>query len=527
MIKKIFDENGNKVFLGSVIGYGAEAEVYSIHGSSNTLAKIYKESSSGVVEREEKLRYMITHYPEGSLQKPIKTSVRGATKSIVTIAWPTHVLYDETKHLVGYIMPKIDYSLKFTRFSSPKIRSESYGKLTQKQVATVAKNLAITFSSLHKMNCLICDSNEENYLIDNNGFVVLIDTDSFQIQSDSGYVFKSAYFTPENSPAEYQSCNNIMFTKEGDCFILAVFIFKLLMNGYHPFRGHPLPNSRIDSTQDIEIKCITNGWFPYEHNRFIEPPKSSPKYIDFEPIKRGFHDCFVTGHRTPSSRPTADNWIDILQKFAFSQEAAIVKPVNNYSTTLKMCPFLLVMDVTPSLTKYYDSLQKGYDLMIKQLKELDTNSRTEFHLVEFADPPEPVIPFTPISNVKPHIIKLRGNYTNIGEAFIMGLDNLEKKMSDYTLDDISFYKPIIVIMTDGEPTSFDARERIPVAIKRSRRYDVYSVFVGDLAKKNPDQRNKIRDILKSLSTTNSIIELKDDTDFGDFFNWISISVGRK
>ena len=526
-MNRIFDENGNKIFLGSVIGYGAEAEVYTIHGSSNTLAKIYKENCAGTADREEKLRYMIAHYPEGSLQNPIKTVVRGANKNIVTIAWPTHVLYDESKHLVGYIMPKIDYSLKFTRFSSPKIRSESYGKLTQKQVATVAKNLAITFSSLHKMNCLICDSNEENYLIDNNGFVVLIDTDSFQIKSSSGRVFKSAYFTPENSPAEYQTGGNIMFTQEGDCFILAVFIFKLLMNGYHPFRGHPLPNSRIDSTQDIEIKCITNGWFPYENNRFIEPPKSSPQYIDFAPIRAGFHDCFVKGHRNPSMRPTASNWIDILQKFAFSQEASIVKPVNKYAKTLKMCPFLLVMDVTPSLTKYYDSLQNGYNLMIKQLKELDSNSRTEFQLVEFADPPELVIPFTPISDVKPHTIKLRGNYTNIGEAFIMGLDNLEKKMSDYTINDTSFYKPIIVLMTDGEPTQRDEEERIPIAIKRSRRYDVYTVFVGDLSKKSQSERNRVRSILKKLSTTNSIIELKDDTDFGDFFNWISISVGRR
>ena len=526
-MKKVFDEKGNSIFLGSVIGYGAEAEVYTIHGSSNTLAKIYKESCVGDTDREEKLKYMIAHYPSGSLQDPIKTLVRGVTRNTVTVAWPIHVLYDEHKRLVGYIMPKIDYSLKFTRFSSPKIRDNSYGKLTQKQVATVAKNLAITFDSLHKMGCIVCDSNEENYLIDNNGFVVLIDTDSFQIKSNNGHVFKSAYFTPENSPAEYQTDGKIIFTQEGDCFILAVFIFKLLMNGYHPFRGHPLPSSRIDSTQDIEIKCITNGWFPYEHNRFIEPPKSAPEYIDFSPIRSGFHDCFIQGYKTPSKRPTASDWIDILQKFSFSQEATVVKHVTKYANTLKMCPFLLVMDVTPSLTRYYDSLQNGFNLMIKQLKELDSNSRTEFHLIEFADPPESVIPFTPISDVKPHSIRLRGDYTNIGEAFIMGLDNLEKKMSDYTLNDVSFYKPIIVLMTDGDPTSFDEREHIPIARQRSRRYDVYTVFVGDLSRKDPADQTRIRTILKSLSTTNSIIELKDDTDFRDFFNWISISVGRR
>ena len=527
MVKKIFDEKGNRVFLGTVIGYGAEAEVYSIHGSSNTVAKIYKGNCAGDKEREEKLRHMIAHYPEGSLKKPIKTVVKGVTKNTVTIAWPTSVLYDDHKRLVGYIMPKVDYSLKFTRFSSPKIRNNSYGKLTQKQVANVARNLAITFDSLHKMNCLVCDSNEENYLIDSNGFVVLIDTDSFQIKSQSGRVFKSAYFTPENSPAEYQTGSNIVFSQEGDCFILAVFIFKLLMNGYHPFRGRPLPNSRINTTQDIEIKCITNGWFPYEQNRFIEPPKNSPQYIDFAPIRSGFHNCFVKGYKTPSMRPTASEWIDILQKFAFSQEATTIKPVNAYSKTLKMCPFLLVMDVTPSLDRYYDSLQKGFDLMIKQLKELDTNNRTEFHLIEFADPPESVIQFTPICDVKPHTIRLRGDYTNIGDAFIMGLNNLEKKMSDYTMHDISFYKPIIVVMTDGDPSKRDEEERIPIAVKRSRRYDVYSVFVGDLSEKRIVDKERIIKILKSLSTNNSIIELKDDTDFREFFNWISISVGRR
>ena len=470
---------------------------------------------------------MISHFPNGSFQDPVKISVKGSYKDIITIAWPTHILFDENNKLLGYIMPKINYRLNLTRFSLSRVRNKSYGILTQKQVSVVAQNLAKTFNSLHNIDCLVCDGNEDNYLIDENGFIILIDTDSFQLKLKNGQVFRSSFFTPDNSPAEYQTGQKLTFTKEGDRFILSVLIFKLLMDGHHPFRGHPLPNSNLDSTQDIEIKCITNGWFPYEPNPYIEPPQNAPQYINFEPIRIAFHNCFVEGYKNITKRPTASEWIDILQQFFYSQEAATVKPVNKYSKPLKVCPFVLIMDVTPSLTKYYNNLQNGYNLMIKQLKELDTNSRTEYSLVEFADPPEVTIPFTPISDVEPHQIQLRGDYTNIGEAFIKGLDELEKRMSYYTVHDISFYKPIIVLMTDGEPTKFDELERIPIARNRSRKFDVYTVFVGNLSDKELSTQERITRILKGLSTTNSIIKLKDDTDFRNFFKWISLSVGKR
>lgn len=521
---KLYTENGAAIYTSSSIGLGAEAEIYNIHGNSDIVAKIYKTKFTDNL-KEEKLKYMINHYPEGSMQNPLYVNVRGETKKIIVIAWPLHLLYDAEKNFIGYIMPKIDYCTHFTRFARPQIRNNLFGNLTQKNVAIVAKNIAKLFESLHQIGCLICDSNESNYLIDSNGFVIMIDTDSFQIETSNGKVFNSNYFTPENSPLEYQSGEDIKFTKEGDRFILSVFIFKLLMGGCHPFCGRPLPRSGVISTQDIEITCIKKGWFPYESNKFILPPRRAPEYLNYQPIRDAFHNCFVKGHRNSSLRPSAKEWIDILEDYTNSADINKVSNNNTQASSLKVCPFVLVMDVTPSLIRYYNELQNGYELMIDQLKKLDTNNRIEYLLVEFADPPEITINFSPISEIQPHKIKLRGNYTNIGSALLTALDELEVRMMYYTNNDISFYKPIILLMTDGNSTHTDEVEKIPLAAMRSRKYDVHTVFVGDLSLKEQNIRKSIVRTLTKLSTTATITELKNMSDFTEFFKWISLSVG--
>ena len=132
-MNRLFKENGEKVFLtDEVVGGGAESDIYNIHGDSKIVAKIYKKASS-FKEKEEKLKYMISHYPDGSGQMPLKVSIQGRTEEVVVIAWPIHLLYNEHNNFVGFTMPKINYSMAFSRFIIPKIRERYYGSLSNKK----------------------------------------------------------------------------------------------------------------------------------------------------------------------------------------------------------------------------------------------------------------------------------------------------------------------------------------------------------------------------------------------------------
>ena len=142
--------------------------------------------------------------------------------------------------------------------------------------------------------------------------MVLIDTDSFQIRTETNKLLKSQCYTPENSPPEYLNVRIPEFTEFGDRFILAVMIFRLLMDGFHPFQGIPLPNSRITKTQDLEQVCIKKGWYPYEKNGYIQPPADAPKYIEFYEVKNAFYNCFIKGYDNAKMRPSASEWISVI-----------------------------------------------------------------------------------------------------------------------------------------------------------------------------------------------------------------------
>ncbi len=517
-----YNLNGEKIFLNDKPkSNGAEAFIYEVIGRRYSIAKIFMEGTKDIKNKYEKIAYMIKNFPQGSSQNPLYIN----NKKIITIAWPTDMLFDSKGDFKGYLMPKIEYILNIRNFSIPQRRKKVFGKeLSLKQIIIVAKNLAYIFDCLHHDNCIVCDANMENFLVSREGYVTLIDTDSFQITKKNGQIMDSTCFTPENSPYEYIKKSPIKFTCEGDRFILAVIIFKLLMDGFHPFIGKPL-NTKCD-TQDMEQRCIQNGWFPYESNPYIAPHPLAPNYINNKQLQLLFHKCFVEGNKNPNIRPTAKEWSENLNRIAnentMLQHSYKNKVLlnNNIIVSEKICPFILIMDVTPSIERFLTSLQKGYISMIEQLQASENSDFIDFCLIEFAEPPEVVISFKNIKEIPAHKIKIRGNYTYIGKALNIGFNELEKRCDYYKTESISYYKPKIILMTDGSFGTGDILEEVPRAIKRSKFYDVFCVVIGDVQHIKQNHKK----ILKEISTINSIFELKNDFDFQKFFNWVSLSV---
>jgi formylglycine-generating enzyme required for sulfatase activity len=99
-----------------------------------------------------------------------------------------------------------------------------------------------------------------------------------------------------------------------DRFRLGVVIYYLLFGG-PPFRGSWQGSG--DPPEQVEL--IRRGYWPYALNSLIQPSNNTiPLDIIHPELQRSFLLCFNDGHKNPSARLTAREWVKNLE-LAFSQ----------------------------------------------------------------------------------------------------------------------------------------------------------------------------------------------------------------
>ena len=252
--------SGQQYTITDHIKSGGEGGVYNTN-LPEYVAKIYDISKINIDARmaalEKKLIYMVSHR--------IPTKIPNGT---VIVTWPQDVLYrDET--FVGYIMPKVLGAKPIYMLN----RGGSQAKevipgYNWKAAVSVAVNLANIVEFLHSRNVVIGDMNSDNLLVYPDGFVVVIDTDSFDItDSVSNIHYKCSVGTEEFLPPELQGRNlereNVRFTKHTDEFALAVHIFQLLMNNMHPFNTRVITDYKQSLPENDQNHNIVVGNCPF------------------------------------------------------------------------------------------------------------------------------------------------------------------------------------------------------------------------------------------------------------------------
>lgn len=302
-----YDKQGNKLRLGTKpLGGGGEAEVYNIVGIKTECAKIYK---SPTKEQYQKLRAMIKNPPTDPM----------LSKGHRSIAWPLRLLFmDEKKRkFAGFVMPKLSRKSfnSLLQYSNPDNRNKKFhGKFTWYHLLNTARNLASAVAAIHDRGYVIGDIKEVNILVSSDTLTTIIDCDSFQVTDTStGKVYRCPVGTPEFTPPQFfgKTFADTDKTIEYDSFGLAVLVFKLLMEDYHPFGGKWL----LSTSTTINEK-IKNGLFPYGRKlREIDVPPTAPPFEMLHPeIQKLFSRCFVDGHTDPSKRPTAHDWFNVLRE---------------------------------------------------------------------------------------------------------------------------------------------------------------------------------------------------------------------
>ena len=188
-------------------------------------------------ERAEKLRAMRDNLPPNAQ----------------TLGWPNLVQSEISKKELRYRMPRAPgwKSARRTGSSAPTNGEQLPPHLQEYEHRTkLGVKIAEAFRQLHTIHVRIGDVNPLNILVSDDGSVMLIDCDSFQIPHPSGgQPYPCVVGSPEYTAPEIDDFRRQFRSQDSDNFALAVLLYQLLGDGSHPYQG-------IDERSDDSVSGI-------------------------------------------------------------------------------------------------------------------------------------------------------------------------------------------------------------------------------------------------------------------------------
>ena len=310
--------NGCRYRLEKEIGAGGEGRVFKISGQ-NLVGKIYKKVDPEV---EKKIRYMVQH--------PIADLRDSSGRVILTLAWPQDILCDDRGVFIGYTMPFIQNGVEICTVARgcdmPKAKAmfPDYDWMFNLQVAI---NLSKAVAYLHSNNCIVGDLNCKNIMVSPDGLITMLDNDSFDLlDTVSGIHFRCCAGTQDYLAPELQGRNlrsaGAVFSVHSDNFALAIHIFQLLMNNYHPFTGKNLVVIQNSTSVNQRLDHLVNGKCPFIHNYSdLTIPIGAP-YLSEMVTPQLVQDFYRTFDYNAGNiqermklRTTAAQWVTDLQQY--------------------------------------------------------------------------------------------------------------------------------------------------------------------------------------------------------------------
>lgn len=290
---------------------GGEGNLYRIQkprGLRRYVAKIYHPHKISK-ERERKIRYLL-QYPPNLQQNP---------DAHHSVTWVRDALYQDDR-FCGFLMPYTKGE-KLEILTTPKIprkHRNEWRRFDARQSGEAQRlrlllgfNVCIAIQQVHALDrYVLVDMKPDNIVIQPNGLVSIVDTDSVEVVEGGQTLFDAPVATPEYSPPEhYRNLDYDPTQRQSwDRFGLGVILYKLLF-GVHPFAASS--GGRYERLTTLQDKI--------EHGLFVHNPEHQTSFKVVPPPHRQFHHlnpelqglfmrCFVEGHADPEARPTAEEW---------------------------------------------------------------------------------------------------------------------------------------------------------------------------------------------------------------------------
>jgi len=257
------------------------------------------------------------------------------------VAWPLETLHSARGGpVVGFLMPKLEAREAVHMVYSPAHRKQDRPKAAWDFLLFVARNTAAAFEALHVRGHVLGDVNQGNVMVGSDSKVVLIDSDSFQVNA-RGTLHRCEVGVAHFTPPELQGLSSFdatTRTANHDNFGLALLIFHLLFGGRHPYSGVPLRNGVGDALES-DIKAYRYAYARDFQNRGIgPPPRSIPVSIMPDAMEAMFHRAFTEAGAT-GNRPTSQQWVAALDSVRSRLKRCGTSAMHLYPDHLAKCPW--------------------------------------------------------------------------------------------------------------------------------------------------------------------------------------------
>lgn len=178
------------------------------------------------------------------------------------------------------------------------------------------------------------------------------------------------------------------------------------------------------------------------------------------------------------------------------------------------CPCVLLLDTSGSMGGTpIQELNAGIETFKQELlNDPLATKRVEVAVVTFG-PVKVESTFQTVSNFYPRNLDASG-LTPMGEAIEKGIDMIAKRKQEYKDAGIGYFKPWIILITDGEPT--DSYYSAAIKVKDGEAGSKFAFFAIAVEDANLD-------ILSQISTFRAPLKLKGLL-FREFFKWLSGSL---
>jgi DNA-binding helix-hairpin-helix protein with protein kinase domain len=327
----LYDETQLPLDCGSKIGSGGEGDVFQLQQTASHCAKIYHKQPLPP-EKVHKLRALrALGAPPSDLQQ--------------VAAIPLSLLFKHPggRDPVGVVLPFVD-GRDIHDLYNPGARQKYFPRAHLGFLAATAQNLAFAFQKLHTRGIVMGDVNEQNIKVLNDATVRLIDCDSFQISTGTGFfpcpVGSSMWTAPE---LVGRVLGNAPRTPNQDAFGLAQLIFLLLFAGRYPFAGIPAPGVSLDPNEAIAHFAF--AYDPAPPKRLLQPPAHTVRLSDF-PLQIGglFLRAFRAEGARPNGRPSPAEWIAALSGLQKELTVCSRNKAHVFWKGVSRCPWCRILE---------------------------------------------------------------------------------------------------------------------------------------------------------------------------------------
>lgn len=181
---------------------------------------------------------------------------------------------------------------------------------------------------------------------------------------------------------------------------------------------------------------------------------------------------------------------------------------------MRRLPVYLVIDVSGSMHgEPIEAVRNGMQMLLSTLRTDPYALETAYlSVIVFDAKARQVVPLTELISFQPPTIE-PGSTTSLGDALKVTKECIEREVQKTTADAKGDWKPLVFIMTDGQPT--DDWQNGLKEFRKVKPGMVIACAAGPQAE--PAVLKQITEIVVSLDTA-------DSSSIGAFFKWVSASI---